>query len=112
MTAFDNDHFYRLQRSSGKVTFLHVSVILFRGGGRETSPGRQTPPTPWANTPLGTTTAVDGMHSTGMHSCKKKSGVGREGVLKDIHLLTITIRYTPSFLIIHGEGFSFVLVDY
>ena len=63
---------YRQQRSCGKVMFLHVSVILFRGGsGRQSSPpagrhlyGRQTPPP-------GTTTAADGTLPTGMDFCYK-----------------------------------------
>ena len=65
-------HFYRPQRSSGKVMFLHVSVILFTlGSGRQTPPPadkhpRQADtPSPW------TATAADGTHPTGMHSCKK-----------------------------------------
>ena len=37
-------HFYRPQRSCGKVMFLHLSVILFTGGGVWYD-------TPWADTP-------------------------------------------------------------
>ena len=42
-------HFYRPQRSWGKVMFLHVSVILFTGGGLPQGilgypPPEQTPP--------------------------------------------------------------------
>ena len=58
--------------------FLHLSVIMFTGGGvseqtppRQTSPPRQTPP---GQTPPGpppeTATAADGTHPTGMHSSK------------------------------------------
>ena len=66
-------HFYRPQRSYGKVMFLHVSVILFTlGSGRQTPPGRHPsrsdiPP----SFHPGTATAADGTHLTGMHSCKK-----------------------------------------
>ena len=54
-TARECDH--RPQRSSCKVMFLHVSVILSMGGvcGRQTLPwadGSQAD-TPWADTPLG-----------------------------------------------------------
>ena len=72
---------YRPQRSCGKVMFLHVSVILFTGGGvwqadtplagRHPLPG-QSPPwadTPHRQAPPGMATAVDGVHPTGMHSC-------------------------------------------
>ena len=51
---------YRPQRSCGKVMFLHLSVILFTGGGVW-----QTPPRPLQQT----ATAADGTHPTGMHSC-------------------------------------------
>ena len=77
--------YYRPQRSCGKIMFLHLSVILFTGGpdtplGRNPL-GRQAPGRhplgrhlPQADTPLGrhpqeTTTAADGTHPTGMHSC-------------------------------------------
>ena len=44
-------HFYRPQRSCGKVMFLHLSVILFTGGGGVCrTPSRQTPSQ--ADTPL------------------------------------------------------------
>ena len=48
-------HYYRSQRSCGKVVFLHVSVILFTGGclGRHPLRSRHPPgrhPT-WADTP-------------------------------------------------------------
>ena len=53
-------NFYRPQNEvSGKVMFLHLSVILFLGGG--VHPPRQTPPPE-------TATAADGTHPTGMHS--------------------------------------------
>ena len=47
------------QRSCGKVMFLHLSVILFTGGGVHPpgrhpltdTPPRQTLPSPWADTP-------------------------------------------------------------
>ena len=32
LTPSESEHFYRPQRSWGKVMFLHVSVILFTGG--------------------------------------------------------------------------------
>ena len=62
-------HYYRPQRSCGKVMFLHVSVILShrRGGlaGRyapgQTPPGRQTPPlaeTPPQGRPLQRTVRI------------------------------------------------------
>ena len=42
----DQFHFYRPQRSRGKVMFLHVSVILFTVGGvwADIPPGADTPP--------------------------------------------------------------------
>ena len=68
---------YRPQRSCGKVMFLHVSVILFTGGGRQTPlAGRHPLPPPLGRHPPagrhnlpGTPTPVDGTHPTGMHSC-------------------------------------------
>ena len=59
-------YFYRPQRSCGKVMFLHVSVILSTGGGRQTPlADRQTPLLagrhPLADTP-------PGRHSPGRHS--------------------------------------------
>ena len=74
----------------GKVMFLHLSVILFRGcipacsgwgrgvhpPPRQTSPpGRHTPPgqTPRSDAPLSNNTGygqqAGGTHPTGMHSC-------------------------------------------
>ena len=47
--------------------FLHLSVILFTGGGGGVHPlGRHSP---WADTPFKTATAADGTHPTGMLSC-------------------------------------------
>ena len=45
--------YYLPQRSCGKVMFSQASVILFTGGGgvADTTP-RQTPPSPWVDTPL------------------------------------------------------------
>ena len=85
-------HYYRSQRSCGKVMFSQVFVILFTGEGvwqtplgrhpwadtlgqtppEQTPPGqtspRQTPPR--ADTPpQQMATAADGTHPTGMHSC-------------------------------------------
>ena len=57
--------------------FLHLSLILFTGGVHspgQTPPQADTPPPP-ADTPPGRrpppgmTTAADGTHPTGMHSC-------------------------------------------
>ena len=55
--------------------FLHVSVILFTGGRGvsqhalgQASPLGRHPSMHWGRHPL-TTTAVDGTHPTGMHSC-------------------------------------------
>ena len=48
----------------GKVMFLHLSVILFIGGGGVL----QTPPR-WTPPPQDTATAADGTHPTWMHSC-------------------------------------------
>ena len=60
-------HFYRRQRSCGKVMFLHLSVILFTEGGlpdrdpyRQNRPWTETPPgqrppgqrSPWPELPL------------------------------------------------------------
>ena len=58
---------YHPQHSCGKVLFLHVSVILFTGGGvwqADIPRGRQTPP-PGQVTAI----ATDGTHPTGMHFC-------------------------------------------
>ena len=46
-------HFYRPQRSCGKVMFSEASVILFTGGGRHPSPGRHPalPSTCWDRNP-------------------------------------------------------------
>ena len=48
---------YRPQQSCGKVMFLHLSVILFTGGGLLHNRPGQTPPRqiPWANTSPGQT---------------------------------------------------------
>ena len=90
---------YRLQRSWGKVMFLHVSVILFTGGSSASvhagiyippgaDPLEQTPP-PVADLPTGADTPsprsrhsplgavhagrygqqAGGTHPTGMHTC-------------------------------------------
>ena len=45
-------HFYRPQRSWGKVMFLQVSVILLTGGaGGYLTPPQSTPPSPLEQTP-------------------------------------------------------------
>ena len=91
------NHNYRPQRSWGKVMFLHVSAILFTGGGvclsscwdtlsqtrhppgPDTSPD-QNPPPPKEQTPCGTRPPkavhggrygqqAGGTHPTGMHTC-------------------------------------------
>ena len=54
---------YRPQRS-GKVLFLHLSVIPFRGKGYLADAH-----TPQADPPQQTATAADGTHHTGMYSC-------------------------------------------
>ena len=81
-------HFYRPQRSCGKVMFLHLSVILFTGGRVwQTPPGQVPPPLPKE-----TATAADGMHPTGMHSCyafflvKQKPGAPHPPVFWIRHL--------------------------
>ena len=55
--------------------FLHLSVILFTGGGVclsacwDAPPREQTPPPPWEQIPPEqTATVADGTHPTGMHS--------------------------------------------
>ena len=53
--------------------FLHLSVILFTGPDSARHPPRQTPP---GQTPLETTTAADGTHPTGMHSCLQRCTAG------------------------------------
>ena len=50
--------------------FLHLSVILFTGGGGVL----QTPPR-WTPHPQDTATAADGTHPTGMHSVTKMLSV-------------------------------------
>ena len=55
---------------------LHLSVILFTGGGRCTPP--------WADTPE-TATAADGTHPTGMPSCSCKK-------YTDLHQQIIVFR--------------------
>ena len=82
MVFFEPFFYYRPQRSWGKVMFLHLSVILFKGGvchplGRH--PPEQTPitrqtlphwtdPPPWADTPPGQTphpcAVIAGIRST------------------------------------------------
>ena len=44
LTPSESEHFYRPQRSWGKVMFLHVSVILFTGGSAPLHAGIYTPP--------------------------------------------------------------------
>ena len=61
-------YFYRPQRSCGRVMFLHVSVILFTGLGSGRHPPQADTP-PGRHPPLGTATAADGTHPTGMYSC-------------------------------------------
>ena len=69
--------YYRLQRSSGKVMFLQLSVShsVHRWGVFQTPP-RQTPPLgrhPPADTPTTPmATAANGTHPTGMLSCFAK----------------------------------------
>ena len=74
--------YYRPQRSWGKVMFLHLSVILFTGGGclpqcmleytplGQTPPPGQTPPCP-VHAGIHMTTAADSVRILlhGMHSC-------------------------------------------
>ena len=90
---------YDPQRSWGKVMFLHVSVILFTGGGCLShcmlgySPGTRHPPQtrhPQSRQPLGADTPpsavhagryrqqASGTHPTGMQSCVEiELGSGR-----------------------------------
>ena len=52
--------------------FLHLSVILFKGGGAHTLLGRHPPGqthTLGDTPPPETATAAKGTHPTGMHSC-------------------------------------------
>ena len=63
--------FYRPQRSWGKVMFLHVSVILFTGGG---SPGPHpgggvSRPTPRRGVSQHALRQTPLTAATGMHSC-------------------------------------------
>ena len=71
MSLLDIMGSYRLQRSYGKVMFLHLSVILSTGGVCPSAcwdtPPRQTPPGRhplWADTPSGQTPAL-GRHPLG-----------------------------------------------
>ena len=71
-TQFYTSHFYRPQRSWGKVIFLHVSVILFTGEGfAPLHAGIHPPPRgPEAGTPLpgteaGTPPGTRGRHPPG-----------------------------------------------
>ena len=57
---------YRLQRSWGKVMFLHASVVLLTGGCL--LPGGCLLGGGWWRPP-GTASAAGGTHPTGMHSC-------------------------------------------
>ena len=53
-TCLLNKAHYRPQRSCGKIMFLHLFVILFRGGGVWQTPSSQTPPgqtPPWQTPP-------------------------------------------------------------
>ena len=69
----------RPQRSCGKVMFLHLSAILYRGVSGRHSPqawGRHPNPPPGRHTypwqtspPDGHCSGRTGMHPTGMHSC-------------------------------------------
>ena len=53
---------YRPQRSCGKVMFLHVSVILFTGGGRQTPlAGRHPLPPPLGRHPRQADTTSPGL---------------------------------------------------
>ena len=63
-------HIYRPQRSCGKVMFLHLSVILLKGGVADTPRAD----TPWETPPCTVHAGryrqqVGGMHPTGMQSC-------------------------------------------
>ena len=97
--------YYRPQRSCGKVMFLHLSVILFRGGCLPQYMLGYTPQadTPWADTtpdrhpplgrhiplgrPLPAETAADGTHPTGMHSCSQSfNGTGTGRIASDYAL--------------------------
>ena len=65
---------YRPQWSCGKVMFLHLSVILFTGGGCAQGgalpyppgqiPAKADTPTPWADTPSPSCTVHAGIRST------------------------------------------------
>ena len=84
--AFVTNHYYRPQRSCGKVMFPQACVKNSVHGGRGVSQHAlgQMPPlpsacwerlTPWADTlpppQTLTATAADGTHPTGMHSCSR-----------------------------------------
>ena len=73
---------YRPQTMFAKVMFLHLSVILFTGGGlQQCNPGIHTPLPREQTTHLPPCAVhagrcgqqVGGMHPTGMHSCFVKS---------------------------------------
>ena len=77
-----NEHIFTVRNKVAKIVFLHLSVILFTGGGvclsacwDTTTPREQTPPRtrhpPGADTPPDqqTATVADGTHPIGMHSC-------------------------------------------
>ena len=71
--------YYRPQTKLRKVMFLHLSVILFTGGGLPLGLGVWIPPSPrhtplplWTRPPLDTplhSQQAGGTHPTGMHSC-------------------------------------------
>ena len=93
-------HFYRPQRSCGKVMFLHLSVILFTGGGcladspppgqspaplgRHFPLGRQPPlgrlpgqTSPWADAPQETAAAADGTLHAAVFDKKLRIVIGK-----------------------------------
>ena len=116
--------YYHLQRSCGKVMFLHQSVILFRGIlfwqtppppadipsvdthplGRH-PPGRLTPgQTPPGRHPPEMATAEDSMHPTGMHSCFAKKFHTSLGRLEQVVCyLCQQSREWPNRLVCHNK---------
>ena len=103
--------YYRSQTKLRKGYFLHLSVILFTGGGVSRprpgggcpgpGPGGCIPACTEADTPQQTATAEDGTHPTGMHSCYRSGTVNSNTVNSKFHLIRSCCEYLARFLSFH-----------